>query len=98
MATPGDCKGGPPVYGHGFLPGTYQPTFLRSTGSPMLYLTPPAGRSASGQRDVLDMSQELNRDHLAARVEDVKGLSCRIATYGLAYPIPSPVPHACAPA
>src|SRR5579884_797267 len=38
MATTGDVKGGPPVYDHGFLPGTYQPTVLRNTGSPVLYL------------------------------------------------------------
>ncbi len=38
MATTGDVKGGPPVYDHGFLPGTYQPTVLRNAGSPVLYL------------------------------------------------------------
>jgi len=94
MATTGDCKGGPPVYGHGFLPGTYQPTILRSTGSPMLYLNPPAERSASGQRDVLDMVQSLNRDHLAARGEDVDDLSSRIASYELAFRMQSAVPDA----
>ena len=43
MATTGDVKGGPPVYGNGFLPAAYQPTVLRNTGSPVLYLDPPAG-------------------------------------------------------
>src|SRR6516165_2444342 len=43
MATTGDTKGGPPVYDHGFLPGTYQPTVLRSAGSPVLYLDAGAG-------------------------------------------------------
>src|SRR5262249_58220559 len=42
MATAGDVRGGPPVYGHGFLPGTYQPTVLRNAGSPVLYLDAPA--------------------------------------------------------
>ena len=36
MATTGDVKGGPPVYGNGFLPGTHQPTVLRSAGSPVV--------------------------------------------------------------
>lgn len=43
MQTTGDVKGGPPVYGRGFLPGTYQPTILRNSGSPVLYLDPPRG-------------------------------------------------------
>src|SRR3974390_3295695 len=38
MATTNNTKGGPPVYGHRFLPGTYQPTVLRNAGSPVLYL------------------------------------------------------------
>src|SRR6516164_4113339 len=45
MATTGDVKGGPPVYGHGFLPGTYQPTVLRNAGSPVLYLEERGARS-----------------------------------------------------
>jgi hypothetical protein len=42
MATTSDVKGGPPVFGHGFLPGTYQPTVLRIAGAPVLYLDPPS--------------------------------------------------------
>jgi len=29
------------VHGRRFLPGTYQPTVLRNSGSPVLYLDPP---------------------------------------------------------
>jgi uncharacterized protein (DUF1501 family) len=93
MATTGDVKGGPPVYGHGFLPGTYQPTVLRSTGSPVLYLDPPAGARA-GQREVLDLVQWLNGEHRAARGEDVDDLSSRIASYELAFRMQSAVPDA----
>src|SRR5262249_60109014 len=50
MATTGDVKGGPPVFGHGFLPGTYQPTVLRNAGSPGLYLD-----GAKGQRGALGL-------------------------------------------
>src|SRR5579885_2622603 len=49
MATTGDVKGGPPVYDHGFLPGTYQPTVLRSAGSPVLYLDGPNDRGRTDQ-------------------------------------------------
>jgi hypothetical protein len=94
MATTGDVKGGPPVFGHGFLPGTYQPTVLRNTGSPVLYLDAPGGRGSSGQRDVLDLVQWLNREHLAVRGQDVDDLSARIASYELAFRMQSAVPDA----
>ncbi len=93
MATTGDVKGGPPVYGRGFLPGTYQPTVLRNAGSPVLYLGAPAGQ-ASNQREVVDMVQWLNREHRAARGADVDDLSSRIASYELAFRMQSAVPDA----
>jgi uncharacterized protein (DUF1501 family) len=91
MATTGDVKGGPPVYGNGFLPGTYQPTVLRNAGSPVLYLDGPDGK---GRREVLDMAQWLNREHAAARGPDVDDLSARIASYELAFRMQSAVPDA----
>jgi uncharacterized protein (DUF1501 family) len=89
MATTGDVKGGPPVYGHGFLPGTYQPTVLRNAGSPVLYLD-----GSPGEREVLDLAQWLNREHRAARGKDVDDLSSRIASYELAFRMQSAVPDA----
>jgi uncharacterized protein (DUF1501 family) len=104
MATTADVKGGPPVYGHGYLPGTYQPTVLRNTGSPMLYLNAPSVRERSGdrsltdgvrgQREVLDLVQWLNREHRAVRGQDVDDLSSRIASYELAFRMQSAVPDA----
>jgi uncharacterized protein (DUF1501 family) len=94
MATTNDVKGGPPVYGHGFLPGTYQPTVLRSSGSPVLYLSPPGRRDPAGQREVLDLVQWLNRGHRAQRGEGVDDLSSRIASYELAFRMQSAVPEA----
>jgi hypothetical protein len=91
MATTGDVKGGPPVFGHGFLPGTYQPTVLRNTGSPVLYLDAPGGPAR--QRDVLDMVQWLNREHLSAR-PGADDLASRIASYELAFRMQSAVPEA----
>jgi hypothetical protein len=103
MATTADVKGGPPVFGRGFLPGNYQPTVLRSTGAPVLYLDQPAshpsppvgeGLGVRGQRDVLDLTQWLNRKHRAERGEDVDDLSSRIASYELAFRMQSAVPDA----
>ncbi len=94
MATTGDVKGGPPVYGRGFLPGTYEPTVLRNAGSPVLYLDPPSHRTRSEQRAVLDMAQWLNDEHRAARGPDVDDLSSRIASYELAFRMQSAVPDA----
>jgi uncharacterized protein (DUF1501 family) len=94
MATTGDVKGGPPVFDHGFLPGTYQPTVLRNAGSPVLYLDDPGRRAEGGQREVLDMVQWLNQEHRAARGADVDDLSSRIASYELAFRMQSAVPDA----
>ncbi len=93
MATTGDVKGGPPVFGHGFLPGTYQPTVLRNAGSPVLYLDAPE-QLGKGQHDVVDLVQWLNQEHRAARGEGVDDLSSRIASYELAFRMQSAVPEA----
>jgi hypothetical protein len=94
MATTDAVKGGPPVYGHGFLPGAYQPTLLRGAGSPVLYLDAPGGRAGAGERETLDLVQWLNREHRAEHGGDVDDLSSRIASYELAYRMQSAVPDA----
>jgi hypothetical protein len=111
MATTGDVKGGPPVYGRGFLPGTYQPTVLRNAGSPVLYLHPDSAQKPeirnpksetesenpsfiADSRSVVDMTQWLNREHLAKRGDDVDDLNSRIASYELAFRMQSTVPEA----
>ena len=94
MTTTGSLKGGPPVYDRGFLPGTYQPTVLRTAGSPVLYLDSPEGPGDPGRRDVLDLVQWLNREHRARRGEGVDDLSSRIASYELAFRMQSAVPDA----
>jgi hypothetical protein len=93
MATTGDAKGGPPVYGHGFLPGTFQPTVLRSSGSPVLYLDSPDAGARTDQREVVELAQWLNREHLAARGGDVDELTSRIESYELAFRMQSAVPE-----
>ena len=94
MATTGDVKGGPPVYDHGFLPGTFQPTVLRNAGAPVLYLDEPSAGTDSGRRARMDLVQWLNREHLAARGEAADDLSSRIASYELAFRMQGAVPEA----
>ncbi len=93
MATTGNVKGGPPTYGRGFLPGTYQPTLLRNTGAPILYLDPPKELAQGNQRQMLDFVQWLNQNHARQRGDDDE-LSARIASYELAFRMQSAVPEA----
>jgi uncharacterized protein (DUF1501 family) len=94
MATTGDVKGGPPVFDRGFLPGTYQPTVLRNSGAPILYLNDGSNQVGSGRREVIDMVQWLNRRHRTERGQDTDDLSARIASYELAFRMQAAVPGA----
>ncbi len=94
MATTNNTKGGPPVYGRGFLPGTYQPTVLRNSGAPVLYLDPAEGGPHHDQREMLDLVQWMNERHAAERGPDVEDLAARIASYELAFRMQSAVPDA----
>jgi hypothetical protein len=75
--------GGASNYANGFLPAAFQPTYLRSTGSPVLDLLPPESLQRT-QRDTIDLIQKLNREHRAER-EAFTEFDARIATYELAY-------------
>ena len=75
--------GGAANYSNGFLPAAFQPTHLRSQGSPVLDLIPPEDL-AEHQRDSLDLIQQLNIEHRASRV-GFTDLDARIASYELAY-------------
>ena len=85
LTTTGSLKGGPAVYGRGFLPGQFQPTVLRNEGSPILYLDRPGAAAQYDQRALVDLTQWLNRRHLAERGDDVDDLSARIESYELAF-------------
>ena len=75
--------GGAGNYSNGYLPAAFQGTRLRSEGTPVLDLLPPAD-FADGQRASLDLIHELNLKHRAAR-PGVTELDARIASYELAY-------------
>ncbi|MEC8973158.1 MAG: DUF1501 domain-containing protein, partial [Verrucomicrobiota bacterium] len=85
LPDPGSgLKGGPPAWGSGFLPGSFQGTTLRPGANPILNLKPPPGISGRSQRKMLDLIGELNRDHLAARDYDDR-LAARVNAYELAF-------------
>src|SRR3954470_5948981 len=59
----GGIKGGPPAYGSGFLPASYQGTVMRGGSSPILDLRPAGGLSGPDQRRTLDLIGRLNARH-----------------------------------
>ncbi len=89
----GGIKGGPPAYGAGFLPASYQGTVVRPGPHPILDLQPPDSVRPGDQRQTLDLIGQLNRRHLTGREED-PDLLARIQTYELAYRMQSAAPEA----
>jgi hypothetical protein len=87
----GGAKGGPPAWGNGFLPATYQGVTMRTGGMPILNLQPPKGISSVQQRRTLNLIQDFNDRHLADRPEDDE-LSARIAAYELAFRMQTAAP------
>jgi hypothetical protein len=85
LADPaGEPAGGAGSWGAGFLPAANQGTVLRGGPMPILHLRPPESISTLEQGRTLQLVQELNRRHLAARPED-SALQARIESYELAY-------------
>jgi hypothetical protein len=89
----GGIKGGPPSYGAGFLPASYQGTLVRPGPHPILDLRPPEGSDPEAQRRMLDLVGDLNRHQLERSGPDGE-LSARIQTYELAYRMQSAAPEA----
>jgi Protein of unknown function (DUF1501) len=87
----GGLKGGPPAWGSGYLPATYQGVTMRPGAQPILHLKPQAGISLPQQRATLDLTLDLNRRHLAERNGDDE-LSARIKAYELAFRMQSAAP------
>jgi hypothetical protein len=88
----GGLKGGPPAWGSGFLPATYQGVTMRPGDAPILDLKPQPQISAAQQRNILDLIQRLNAEHLRLRGQDDE-LSARIAAYELAFRMQSAAPE-----
>ena len=92
-----DRTGGPisgaKNWSSGYMPSTYAGTVFRVDGSPINDLTPPAGMPRPLQRDLLDTLAALNREHLAARPDQLE-LDARIASYELAFKMQQHAPEA----
>ncbi len=88
----GGLKGGPPAWGNGFLPATYQGTPMRAGKNPILNLAPQPSISHPQQRATLDLIRQLNADHLSRRDGDDE-LSARVAAYELAFRMQAQAPQ-----
>ena len=80
------------VWANGYLPAAYQGTLLRTSGTPILNLTPRADVSAQRQRRELDVLAALNREHLRKR-SDTSELEARINAYELAFRMQTAAPE-----
>ena len=89
----GGIKGGPPAYGAGYLPATFQGTVMRAGESPILDLQAPQEMTPDRQRRALDLMGRLNRKHLANHAED-DALEARIRSYELAFRMQAAAPEA----
>jgi hypothetical protein len=88
----GGLKGGPPAWGSGFLPATYQGTTVRAGESPILHLAPQADVSGARQRRILEFVDRANQRHLTSRAGDTE-LEARINAYELAFRMQSAAPE-----
>jgi hypothetical protein len=80
----GGLKGGPPAWGSGFLPASFQGTTMRPGKVPILDLKPQPGISPTQQRRALDLIHQLNAAHQQQRSSDSR-LTARMHAYELAY-------------
>jgi hypothetical protein len=92
-----DPRGGPiggsPNWGAGYMPATYQGTTFRTSGDPILNLSPRGSMTRDEQRGQLDYLDSLNQPHADARPHDSE-LAARIASYELAYRMQAAAPDA----
>lgn len=88
----GGLKGGPPAWGSGYLPGSYQGVTMRPGDSPILDLQPQPGVRARQQQRDLSLIQQLNDRHLHQRDADDR-LNARVKAYELAFRMQSEAPE-----
>ncbi|KLU05258.1 putative sulfatase [Rhodopirellula islandica] len=88
----GGLKGGPPAWGNGYLPASYQGVTMRPGSSPILDLQPQPSVTAQQQQLDLSLIQKLNRRHLEQRELDDR-LTARVKAYELAFRMQSEAPE-----
>jgi hypothetical protein len=87
----GGLKGGPPVWGSGYLPASFQGTTMRPGKNPILDLRPQPQIEEFQQRAVLDLVRTLNARHLQERDFDSE-LAARVDAYELAFRMQAAAP------
>ena len=88
----GGVKGGPPAWGSGLLPASYQGTPMRPGKNPILNLHPQPQVSREQQVATLDLVRRLNAQHLEDRDFDDE-LSARVSAYELAFRMQAAAPE-----
>ena len=86
----GGVKGGPPAWGNGYLPATYQGVTMRPGPAPILHLQPQI--AAERQRGVLDLLRTMDQRRLAEDPADDE-LSARIRAHELAFRMQAAAPE-----
>lgn len=84
-------QGGSGNWTNGYLPAHHQGTPLRSKGSPILDLYPPAGVTRETERQNLDLLASFEKAHAAAHPEN-ETLAARMHNYELMYRMQTEVP------
>lgn len=84
---------GPPNWGSGFMPATYQGTQFRTSGDPIINLNPPEGISNTQRRGQLDLLSRLQQLRGVPGPENTE-LHARIASYELAFRMQAHAPEA----
>ena len=93
LPDPGNgVKGGPPAWGSGFLPATFQGTTMRAGKNPILHLSPQPEVTADRQQKALSLLRQLNQQHAEQRDFDAE-LLARVNSYELAFRMQATAPE-----
>ena len=87
----GGLKGGPPAWGSGYLPASYQGVTMRPGEAPILNLAPQPGISHKRQGEAFSLLQDINSKFIDRIGEDDQ-LQARIAAYELAFRMQAAAP------
>jgi hypothetical protein len=86
----GALEAGQPLYMHGFLPATYQPTMFRPGDRPVLNLNLPNGVSQAERMRTLQLIRQLNESTYRAGDDEFQA---RMESYNLAFKMQMEAPE-----
>ncbi len=84
-------RGGPGIYGTGFLPGIHQGVTFRNQGDPVLFLRNPDGMTSDTRRRSIEAINALNR--MRSELVGDPHIATRIAAFELAFKMQTSVPQ-----